>query len=260
MIPISLFIGLLVHSNLHPVVPSMNWISENQAGYSIYYTAMDAAEIPGYRMNLNQGMNRVQEFFQKPYKQHFDIYIHPDRASLDSTWQSDWGMPAFKSECWMVASGVASRLDIIAPQRWDSLACEHQSADTTAMNNLITHELMHVFHGQNNPSSDFSEVSGLDWFVEGLATYASGQCDSIRIMAVQEAIKQNEIPEHLADFWTGNLRYGLSGSVVMYLDAHYGREKLFQVLFCTELNSLLDMLGVDEETLLHDWKAYVKSL
>lgn len=260
MIPYGVLIGLVFHYSLNTFGLSTNWIQENQEGYSIYYTPSDAADLTTYRMAFQRGISRSQEFFGKPYIQHFDIYIHPNRASLDSTWQSDWGAPAFKSECWMVASGVAGRLDLIAPNRWDADACEHPTMDTTAMQNLIAHELVHVFHGQHNPSPDFSEVSGLDWFVEGLATYASGQCDSLRMATVLEALNEDKIPGHLSAFWTGSLRYGLSGSLAMYLDAHYGRENIYQLLACTNLNALLDKLGVDEATLLHDWKAYVKSL
>ena len=40
---------------------------------------------------------------------------------------------------------------------------------------LITHELVHTYHGQHNPTRDFTGMDDLGWFVEGLATYASGQ-------------------------------------------------------------------------------------
>lgn len=62
---------------------------------------------------------------------------------------------------------------------------------------LITHELVHVYHGQLNASPDFSNVEGIDWFVEGLATYASGQCDSLRISEIKKAISGNKIPNGL---------------------------------------------------------------
>ena len=60
---------------------------------------------------------------------------------------------------------------------------------------MITHELIHVYHGQLNVSPDFSNTEGIDWFIEGLATYASGQCDSMRISEVKVAIENNKIPQ-----------------------------------------------------------------
>src|SRR6187551_2042138 len=115
-------------------------------------------------------MHTTRQFFKSPFKNRFQLFIHPNRQSLDSSWQKDWNMPAFKSECWMVASGIATRLDVISPRRWDKEACEHVYAETKKTQLLITHELIHVYHGQLNTSPDFSNVDGIDWFVEGLAT------------------------------------------------------------------------------------------
>jgi len=206
------------------------WISEKQNGYTIFYDSKDKKDILEYKVYFENGKKSVTDFLKNSYSSEFNIYIHPTRASLDSSWQKDWNMPEFKSQCWMVASGIADKLDIISPKKWDSLACEHTYSNTIKTQNLITHELIHVFHGQQNKSPDFSDVDRIDWFVEGLATYASGQCDSIRILEVKKALLDNKIPESLNEFWTGNLKYGLSGTVVMYLDNKYGREKLTSLL------------------------------
>jgi hypothetical protein len=127
----------------------------------------------------------VKSFFDEEYKNSFTIALHPNRASLDSTWRKDWNMPSFKSECWMVASGVGARMDIIAPAKWDQQSCDHHYADKEKTLRLISHELFHVYHGQLNASPDFSKVNNIDWFVEGLATYASGQCDSSRLSSIK---------------------------------------------------------------------------
>ena len=107
-------------------------------------------------------------------------------------------MPSFKSECWMVASGIAGKLDMISPKMWDKEACEHSYSETEKVQQLITHELVHVYHAQLNNSPDFSDTEAIDWFVEGLATYASGQCDSSRIKEIKKAIAENKIPGTLA--------------------------------------------------------------
>jgi len=239
---------------------SDKWIIEKQNGYSLFYTTLDKQNIEEYNKYFENGKRTVEQFFQAPFNTEFDIYIHPDRTSLDSAWQKDWGMPEFKSQCWMVASGVADKLDLISPRMWDSLSCEHSYSDMLNTQRLITHELVHVYHGQQNASPDFSDVSGIDWFVEGLAVYVSGQCDSTRITQVKEAISENNVPEALEDFWTGNLRYGLSGTVVMYLDKEFGRKKLISLLKYNHLGKLLVSLGTDESEVLDGWKLYMEHI
>ena len=255
-----LLIVLIVPIFLSLTIVGDNWISEKQKGYMIYYTSNDNLNIKEYKIYFEKGKKSVTDFFQSSYKNNFNIYIHPTRASLDSSWQKDWNMPNFKSQCWMVASGIADKLDIISPKMWDSLACEHIYSNTIKTQNLITHELIHVFHGQQNKSPDFSDVTGIDWFVEGLATYASGQCDSIRILEVKKALLDNKIPESLNKFWTGNLKYGLSGTVVMYLDNKYGREKLTSLLEYNNIQEVLDSLETTESEIMNEWKKYIKEL
>lgn len=236
------------------------WISEKQKGYTIFYTEADKPEKDEYNKFISTGINSVNSFFNDHYKKDFDVYIHPGRHSLDSTWQKDWNMPTFKSECWMVASGVASRLDAISPKTWAKESCEHNYADKIKTQQLITHELVHVFHGQFNPSPDFSDATGMDWFVEGLATYASGQLDTARLKEIKNAISKNSIPNSLDKFWTGKLKYGLSGSVVMYIDKIYQRTKLKELLRYNKLTDLLGSLKLTEEELIDSWKKYITGL
>ena len=206
---------------------------------------------------FSTGLIEVDKFFTAPYKNRFDIFIYADRKSLDSAWQKDWNIPNFKSECWMVASGVAKKMDIISPKQWDKESCEHTYLDKPHTRQLITHELVHIYHGQLNASPDFSDVDNIDWFVEGLAVYASGQCDSIRLSAVRNAIVRNTIPSSLDQFWTGDLKYGLSGSVIMYLDARYGRTKLIELLKYNKKDQVLTALATSEKELLSGWTRYI---
>ncbi|MES1223359.1 MAG: hypothetical protein ABUT20_48135, partial [Bacteroidota bacterium] len=221
---------------------------------------IDKENIKDYLKTIATGIGSVNHFFESKFKSAFDIYIHPDRKSLDSTWAADWKTPDFKSECWMVASGVALKLDMISPKAWDKEACEHKYADSVKTQQLITHELVHVFHGQVNASPDFSNVEGIDWFVEGLATYASGQCDSLRIAEVKKAISGKLVPVILDNFWTGNLKYGLSGSLVMFIDSKYGRTTLKSLLPFTKKSEILDALKTTEIELLNEWAGYISKL
>lgn len=237
-----------------------NWISEKEKKYTIIYTSTDKSNIKEYKKFVNNGIRHVETFFNTSFYKKFDVVIHPNRQSLDSTWQKDWNMPEFKSECWMVASGVAFKLDMISPKLWDKQSCEHIYLETKKTQQLITHELVHVYHGQINISPDFSNVEGIDWFIEGLATYASGQCDTSRIAEVKKAISENKIPKSLDNFWSGKIKYGLSGSVVMYIDKKYGREKLKGLLPINNKLELLSILKITETDLVNEWRKYIQDL
>jgi hypothetical protein len=149
---------------------------------------------------------------------------------------------------------------MISPQQWDKEACEHKYSESAKTQQLITHELIHVFHGQRNASPDFSNVEGIDWFVEGLATYASGQCDSSRIREVKKAVSENKTPNELDKFWTGRLKYGLSGSLVMFIDKKYGRSKLIELLPFNKKGDVLSALGITESELLGEWREFILQL
>lgn len=242
------------------VLPENTWLTEKTAAYTLHYTSFDKDRIPQYNKLFENGISSVSTFFKGPYRNEFSIYIHPNRTSLDSTWRKDWNVPEFKSECWMVASGVASKLDLLSPACWKAEACEHNYTETTKTQQLITHELVHVYHGQLNASPDFSNVEGIDWFVEGLATFASGQCDSLRLAEVKEAVAANKTPNQLDNFWSGKLKYGLSGSIVMYLSHKYGKARLTELLPLTKKTEILSALHISETELLVDWRDFILNL
>lgn len=250
----------IYHLLVSHAVFSQNWIKQKENGFRLLYTRIDSGNITAYNQLFEKGIQSTKAFFSGSYKTQFDVLIHPNRHSLDSTWQKDWKMPDFKSECWMVASGVASKLDVISPKRWEKEACEHVYSDKDKTQQLITHELVHVYHGQLNSSPDFSNVEGIDWFVEGLATHASGQCDSRRIEEIKKAIMANQIPTSLDNFWTGKLKYGLSGSMVMYIEQLYGRTKLAALLPFNKKSEILSALGTTEGELLRGWRTYIEEL
>jgi hypothetical protein len=236
------------------------WLIKKQKGYRVYYTSNDAQNLSEYLKLINNGMMTVESFFKSSFKSDYDIFIHPNRQSLDSTWQIDWKMPDFKSECWMVASGVAFKFDMISPKIWDKVSCEHNYSDSIKTQRLITHELVHVFHGQLNVSPDFSNTENIDWFTEGLATYVSGQCDSSRLADVIKAIIDKKVPNALDNFWTGKLKYGISGSMVMYIDHKFGRIKMKELLSFNKKSDILQSLKMTEQELLNDWLNYMTNL
>jgi len=237
---------------------AQTWHKQPSGILTIYYTSADKAALPEYEKLLTTGCNTVEKFFGKAYKQPFDVFIYPMRSALDSSMSIELKIPHFNSECWMVASGVAKKIDILSPGRWSSEACEHIYSDTIRTRNLFTHELVHVFHGQLNASPDFSDVTDIDWFIEGLATYASGQCDAKRIRDVQDYIQNDTLPASLDGFWIGKQKYGLAGTMVMFIDTTYGHAKLMELIPFNRKEQIMQALATNDTTLISGWKKYMK--
>jgi len=158
----------------------------------------------------------------------------------------------------MVASGVAKRLDVLSPQRWKQEACEHNGNDSVEIQQIITHELTHVFHAQYCINHTFDGMDDLAWLLEGVATYVSGQLTDEKIKSVKEQIAAGRSPETLADFWKGKVRYQQAGSLMMYIDQKYGREKLFALLSLTSLHEMMKTLNTTEKELIAAWKDFYK--
>jgi hypothetical protein len=232
---------------------SITWKKLIKKGYSIFFTANDEIEAKRSDIYIQSGINYVASFFDNSFHDTFNVYIFPDRSSLDKQWKKDWNDPAFRSECWMVASGVAYRLDILSSNAWAKEACDHNANDTTETRKVIWHELVHVFHGQYNPDHTFSYIEKLDWLVEGVATFVSGQLDNKRLQRVKQMVIDKKIPASLDDFWKGQDRYGLSGSMAAYIDKKYGRQKLFGLLKQVNKEAVLRALNISEDQLLSDW-------
>lgn len=209
---------------------------------------------PQLIQQVKDGMEMAESFFELPFNTKIEIHVFADRSSLDKQWQQAWGVPDFQSECWMVASGAAGRFDILSPKTWSASACEHDATDLPAVQKLITHELVHILHGAYNPHPGFEAAQGIDWFIEGLATYASGQLDKDRISRLKKSLFNGEIPDTLSLFWTGPNKYGLSGSLVAYIDKKYGREQLIELLPLNTLDEVLKALNTTENELIQNWK------
>lgn len=249
--------GLLLILTFLSMPSPEGWLTLKENQFVLNYSKEDADKAKDYAGLVEQGIQSCQQFFASPFANRFEVFVHANRESMEKQWQHDWGMPDFKSECWMVASGVATKLDLLSPSVWKSQACDHNPEDRQEVQRLITHELVHVYHGQHNPSGDFSNTQGIDWLVEGLATYASGQCDEDRMTKVKAATAAGKSPTALDKFWTGDLKYGYAGSMVLYIDKKYGREKLTAIMKLTTLPEVLKVLAVDEGTLISNWRSFI---
>jgi hypothetical protein len=98
----------------HLTAFGQQWNSEKGQGFNLLVSAADSGHAVEYTQLINHCLVAVKDFFGSPIPNHFDVLIHPNRRSLDSTWQKDWNEPGFKSECWMVASGIGTKLDPFA--------------------------------------------------------------------------------------------------------------------------------------------------
>lgn len=247
-----LLAGLAIFSSF--ANPGDEWLVSKQRAYQYYFKEADQARTTACEALLNTGIETVERFFDKPFPKSFDVYVRPTRRSWDQKLQKAYQMPDFQSECWMVASGDGFQLNMISPATRDTASCEHKYSDKVQTQQLLTHELFHGFHGQHNPSQDFMDYIGLDWFAEGFATYASGQLTDQRMTGVKKLAAEGKAPTALDDFWVGQYRYRLSGSMVKFLDSRFGREALFTLLKFKTKADLLSALNTSEQMLLEGWR------
>lgn len=227
--------------------------SESRKGYELEYTSIDKSLKDEVIRWVETASDSIVHFAGASFPHSFMVTIFNSRLSLDRQWQADWGMPDFKSECWMVASGTGSRLDLLSPRVWKDEACEHDPTNEIEIERLIAHELMHVFHGQINPDHNFEGMDDVAWLIEGVAVYASGQLDSARMKPVVQSIMDAAYPKTLNQFWTGRNKYGNAGSLVRFIDQKYGRSILIQLLKATSTDSILNVLKIHEDELIAAW-------
>ena len=202
-----------------------------------------------------EGSLRIQDFFGQPFQKPYKVEVVPNRAAFDKIFHDRWGVD--HTDSWAVAAGVSDGLFILTPRVWKTQATEHDPNNAGHVRGIIWHELVHVYHGQMNPSHDFDGMDDLSWLIEGVAVYVSGQIDREHRGDDIAMLRAGKWPESLATVWTGRYRYGGAGSLVQYVDQRYGRAKLFEILRMTKQQDVLNALSTNEQGLLKDWKASV---
>jgi hypothetical protein len=205
---------------------------------------------------VERGIAATEAFFGAPFPRRFRVEVFADRPALDRSFPKEWGLS--QSQSWMVASGVATDLRILSPRVWSTEASGHDAADERHVQGIVTHELVHVFHGQHNPIGDFDGMDAMGWFLEGVAVLASGQLEEGHVAPASEALAEGRGPRQLATAWSGKYRYGVSGSLVEYVDSLVGRATLRAMLAATTQQELLRLAGVTEAELLDGWARWVE--
>lgn len=232
-------------------------ISQTISGDSlqIRYVAEDHESVARLVPMFEEAKARVESFFGSGFPEKIRITIVPDRENFSAVLRNEWSIP--QSACWMVGIGVADFLVILSPRVWSAQACEHDPADTQHIQDIVTHEMTHVYHGQNNPSRDFTGAEELGWFAEGLAVLVAGQLDRDRLSQPAEAIREGKEPTELANAWSGPYRYGVTGSLVRFIEQKSGRSILSRLLPIMNQENFLAMIQMEERELLAEWKAWV---
>jgi hypothetical protein len=208
----------------------------------VIHSSIHDPAILGY---VQEGKRIVEKFFGGPFKEQIKLEVFSDRSQLDDAFAKRWKAP--KTEKWMVASAVADTFYLLSPTVWKTQAVEHDPGDKDHVQRIITHELVHMYHAQHNKDREMEKVDGIGWFVEGLATYASGQ------MEHEQKGKLLERPSSLSTAWSGKNRYALSGSLVAYIDHSYGRKTLIALLPAQTEAQILKRLRVSATTFLENW-------
>ena len=198
----------------------------------------------------------IQRFFRASFPDPIHFQVAPDRAAFDRA-VAKFGVGP--TECWMVGLGTADLMVLLSRSAWKKQACEHDSDDLPSVRRLIAHELVHVYHGQFNPTRDFSGIEDLDWFIEGLAAFGSGQLTEDRLGAMHTAVLAGQFPTSLSKVWTGPNRYGFAGSIARYVDQTWGRATTVRLLKVRSTAEALALLGTSEPSLLQAWHSSLDS-
>lgn len=236
---------------------AQTWHTYARAGVSVLHTDADGKVARDLHRDLLSGRRAIERFFGKPFPKPFVSRVFPDRASLTAHWREVWNEPEFEAQCWMVASGGGNGLALLSPSAWKAEACEHDPNDAEHIRLLVAHELVHVYHAQMSPNPTLDGLEPIGWLVEGMATYASGQLERHHEARAREAVASGAVPDELEKFWSGKYRYGISGSLVRYIDRTYGRRALLDLLAATSEEQALARLGVTERELIDRWRASV---
>lgn len=238
-----------------PAVSSL--VAQSDTGtFRLHATGSASAAVDVVHADLAWAEVRIAEVLGV-FPDTVSVRIFPDRPGFSAALTEAWGLP--DTACWMVGGADDHVLYLLSPAVWGEEACDHDPGDDLHRRLLVAHEAVHVFHGQVNPSDDLGLLEDLGWFIEGLATYASGQFDRSHVDRAREAIATGVVPEHLSQAWSGPFRYGVAGSMAAFIDHRWGRQTFRDALMVTSQSALLDLLGTTEPGFLEEWESWIRA-
>lgn len=230
--------------------------TEQHTGYALEYIGADRAVAESLVPMIDRGRQTAEQFFGTTYSATFVVKILHDRDALNLRWRVAFQQPSLQTRCWEIAGGWATEFDILSPAMWNSQACGHDGTNANHVANVVAHELVHVLHGQRNPSF-FSIAASTPWILEGLAAYASGQWAVEYASSARSALSGGFAPTTFAEIWTSSANYALAGSVFAYIHQHFGTDAVRRLLTVGSEEALLTSLSTDATTFLQDWRAWV---
>ncbi|MBK7130950.1 MAG: hypothetical protein IPM74_18370 [Crocinitomicaceae bacterium] len=220
--------------------------------FDLHYASIESPYSNVMELWIVRSISKIESFFSKKFLEKFDVFIYSERDSLDKVLALNYNIPNFRSECWLVAIGERLRIDLLSPRVWSSQSCEPGANDTNAIYQIVTHELVHVFHQQHCQNIQRNE--NMQWFTEGLAVYVSGQLGNVPDTTIKNLLLEADSPESLIDLKNNPYNYNLSGSLVEYIDENYGRNVVFKMISIEDASELLENLKVSEAQLIVEWK------
>ena len=240
-----------------PTAPDSTEVeTEQHTGYRLEYVVADRGVAQSLVPMIDRGRQTAEQFFGTTYPATFVVRIMHDRDALNARWRVAFQQPGLVTRCWEVAGGWATEFDILSPSVWSSQACGHDGTNANHVANVVAHELVHVLHGQRNPSS-FSIAASTPWILEGLAAYASGQWEAEYAGTARSALGGGFAPTTFAEIWTSSANYALAGSVFAYVHQRFGTDAVRGLLTVGSEEALLTSLSTDAPTLLRDWRTWV---
>lgn len=204
---------------------------------------------------ITEAREAVVSFFGEPFSRRFHLVICRARKDFDAAFPSSWEIGP--TEGWMVAAGVSDRLILLDPAVWGSEASGHDPSDSDHVREILVHELTHCYHGQHNPTGDFTGAEEVGWFIEGLAVLVSGQFHRSPRESALRACREGSLPGTLVEAWSGPHRYGVCGSMAAFIDTVHGRDTIVKLLPACGNEDFLDILGLSESAFLADWRAWL---
>lgn len=230
------------------------WRELGDATTRVQYQDTDAGLAAALLEHAQAGRSNASTFLGESFASGVTMRIYPDRASLTEYWRSAWNQPSLVPECWMVASATRSIAVALSPRVWSQSACGHNASDPSYVRRIISHEIVHVLHGQLNPLPEVNAVASLKWLTEGLAFYAAGQLDDAARSQLRGLIAGGYTPASLESVLAGQGGYGAAASIMAYIDARFGRAAVRSLTRARSTAEALTLLGVSEAALLQAWR------
>ena len=235
--------------------PEDGWLRRQANGITVEYRAIDEDIATQMFMHAEWGRVSIENFFSIRGPATFTARVYPDRASLANFFELNH--PDTEHECWMVASANAREIVMLSPRLWATDACGHDGTNAMHVRQVITHEVVHVFHHQRNPDPIRLQVEA-EWFEEGVAVLVSGQLDAAARSAVKQFVQNGFAPTTLAQALSLSPNaYATAGSLVDYIHATHGVGQLLTLLGEDRSSGLFTRLGTTESALLSAWRQFV---